>query len=87
MLSLAVIAEGMAIYGRSPPRSGLRSRFTLAMLVAVNHILASGAKLEEELLRSQFQSYREKAKTTLKDLALAGVRDLPSLKGIIDKFL
>jgi small GTP-binding protein len=61
---------------------------TLAILATINSILASGAKLEEEeLLKSKFRTYQKQAETALKGLALTDVRDLPSLKGIIDKFI
>lgn len=61
---------------------------TLAILATINSILASGAKLEEEeLLKSKFRTYRKQAETALKGLALTDVRDLPSMKGIIEKFL
>ncbi len=61
---------------------------TLAMLATINSILASGAKLEEEeLLKSKFRTYQKQAETALKGLALTDVRDLPSMKGIIEKFL
>jgi len=61
---------------------------TLAMLATINSILASGAKLEEEeLLKSKFRAYRKQAETALKGLALTDVKDVPSMKGIIDKFL
>jgi small GTP-binding protein len=61
---------------------------TLAILATINSILASGAKLEEEeLLKSKFRTYQKQAETALKGLALTDVRDLPSMKGIIEKFL
>jgi hypothetical protein len=51
-------------------------------------LLASGAKLEEEeLLKSKFRSYHKQAEAALKGLALTDVTALPSLKGIIDKFI
>jgi small GTP-binding protein len=60
---------------------------TLAILATVNSILASGAKLEEEeLLKSKFRTYRKQAETALKGLALTDLKDLPSLKAIIEKF-
>ncbi len=68
--------------------AGIAIGITLAMLATVNFILASGAKLEEEeLLKSKFRTYRKQAETALKGLALTDVNSLPSLKGIIDKFL
>jgi hypothetical protein len=58
------------------------------MLATVNSILASGAKLEEkELLKSKFRSYREQAGTTVKSLLLTDLKNLPSLKGTIEKFI
>ncbi|MEH2163227.1 MAG: GTPase [Nostoc sp.] len=61
---------------------------TLAILATVNSLLASGAKLEEEeLLKSKFRTYRKQAETALKGLALTDLKDLPSLKGIIEKLL
>lgn len=58
------------------------------MLATINSILASGAKLEEEeLLKSKFRAYRKQAETTLKDLAVTQIRDLPSWKGVIEKFV
>jgi small GTP-binding protein len=61
---------------------------TLAILATVNSILASGAKLEEEeLLKSKFRTYRKQAETALKGLALTDLKDLPSLKAIIEKFI
>jgi small GTP-binding protein len=68
--------------------AGVAVTITLAMLATVNSILASGAKLEEEeLLKSKFRAYRKQAETTLKDLALTEIRDLPSWKGVIEKFV
>lgn len=61
---------------------------TLAILATVNSLLASGAKLEEEeLLKSKFRTYRKQAETALKGLALTDLKDLPSLKGMIEKLL
>jgi small GTP-binding protein len=61
---------------------------TLAILATINSILASGAKLEEEeLLKSKFRTYRKQAETALKGLALTDLKDLPSLKAIIEKFI
>jgi small GTP-binding protein len=61
---------------------------TLAILATVNSILASGAKLEEEeLLKSKFRTYRKQAESALKGLALTDLKDLPSLKAIIEKFI
>jgi small GTP-binding protein len=61
---------------------------TLAILATVNSILASGAKLEEEeFLKSKFRTYRTQAETALKGLALTDLKDLPSLKAIIEKFI
>lgn len=60
---------------------------TLAILATVNYVLASGVKLQqEELLRSKFRIYRKQAEIALKGLALTDLKDLPSLKTIVDKF-
>lgn len=68
--------------------AGIAVGITLAMLATVNFILESGAKLEdEELLKSKFRTYRKQTETALKGLALTNVSSLPSLKGIVDKFL
>ncbi|BBD57766.1 small GTP-binding protein [Nostoc sp. HK-01] len=61
---------------------------TLAILATVNSVLETGAKLEEEeLLKSKFRTYRKQAETALKGLALTDLKDLPSLRGIIEKFI
>ncbi len=68
--------------------AGIAVGITLAMLATVNFILESGAKLEEEeLLKSKFRTYRKQTEAVIKELALTNIGDLPSLKGIIDKFL
>jgi small GTP-binding protein len=68
--------------------AGIATSITLAILATVNSLLASGAKLEEEeLLKSKFRSYHKQAEAALKGLALTDVTALPSLKGIIDKFI
>ena len=68
--------------------AGIATTITLAILATVNSLLASGAKLEEEeLLKSKFRSYQKQAEAALKGLALTDVTALPSLKGIIDKFI
>ncbi|QHG17564.1 GTPase [Nostoc sp. ATCC 53789] len=61
---------------------------TLAILATVNSVLESGAKLEEEeLLKSKFPTKRKQAETALKGLALTDLKDLLSMKGIIEKLL
>ncbi|XHR85750.1 MAG: GTPase [Gloeotrichia echinulata GP01] len=61
---------------------------TLAILATVNKVLESGAKLEEEeFLKSKFRTYRKQAETALKGLSLTDLKDLASLKGIIEKFI
>ncbi|MHC5934780.1 GTPase [Nostoc sp.] len=61
---------------------------TLAILTTVNSILADGAKLEEdELLKSKFRTNRKQAETALKGLALTDLKDLLSLKGMLEKFI
>lgn len=61
---------------------------TIAILGAINSLLASGAKLEEEeLLKSKFRTYRKRAETALIGLALTDVKDVASMKRIIEEFL
>jgi GTP-binding protein EngB required for normal cell division len=61
---------------------------TLALLATVNHILASGAMLEqEELLRSKFRTYHKQAKDVMWDLALTDIQDLPGWSALVDNFL
>jgi small GTP-binding protein len=61
---------------------------TLAILATVNSVLETGAKLEEEeLLKSKFRTYRKQAEAALKGLSITDMRDLPSLKGVIEKFI
>ncbi|MBE8999495.1 50S ribosome-binding GTPase [Nostoc sp. LEGE 12447] len=61
---------------------------TLAILATVNSVLESGAKLEEEeLLKSKFPTKRKQAESALKGLAVADLKDLLFLKGIIEKLL
>lgn len=68
--------------------AGVAVVITLALLATVNHILSSGAKLEqEELLRSKFVDYHKQAKKVLKDLALTDIRDLPGWSALVAKFL
>ncbi|MBD1888571.1 GTPase [Coleofasciculus sp. FACHB-SPT9] len=67
--------------------AGVAMSITLAILATINHILANGAKLEqEELLKSKFRTYRKQAETVAKELALTDVIALPSWKTIIEKF-
>ncbi|MBD2506592.1 hypothetical protein H6G91_04820 [Nostoc muscorum FACHB-395] len=73
---------------RSSRRTIIAVSITLAILATVNSVLESGAKLEEkELLKSKFRTYRKQAETALKGLAVADLKDLPSLKRIIEKLL
>lgn len=68
--------------------AGVAVVITLALLTTVNHILSSGAKLEQkELLRSKFRTYHKQAKNVLKELALTDVRDLPGWSALVTKFL
>lgn len=68
--------------------AGVAATITLALLTTVNHVLASGAQLEQEdLLRSQFRTYHNQAKTVFKDLALTDIRDLPGWSTLVAKFL
>jgi hypothetical protein len=68
--------------------AGVAVVITLSLLATVNHILSTGAELEqEELLRSKFRTYHQQAKEVLKELALTDVRDLPGWSTIVTKFL
>lgn len=68
--------------------AGVAVVITLALLAAVNHILSSGSKLEQEdLLRSKFRTYHKQAKDVIKDLALTDVCDLPGWSILVAKFL
>jgi len=68
--------------------AGVAVVITLSLLATVNHILSTGAELEqEELLRSKFKTYHQQAKEVLKELALTDVRDLPGWSTIVTKFL
>ena len=61
---------------------------TLAMLAAINHLLASGSELSEtELLQSTFKTYRRDANKAAKDLANTDVLDIDGIKAIITSFL
>ena len=61
---------------------------TLAMLAAINHLLASGSELAEtELLQSTFKTYRRGANKAAKDLANTDVLDIDGFKAIINSFL
>ncbi|MGE5655178.1 MAG: GTPase [Actinomycetota bacterium] len=67
--------------------AGVAVAITLALLVTVNYILASGAKLEEEeLLRSKFKTYHQQAKAVLA-LALTDIRDIPGWSALVTNFL
>jgi hypothetical protein len=64
--------------------AGVAVVITLALLATVNHILSIGAELEqEELLRSKFRTYHQRAKDTLRELALTDVQDLPSWETVV----
>lgn len=68
--------------------AGVAVVITLALLATVNHILSSGAELEqEELLRSKFRTYHKQAKDVFKELALTDIRDLPGWSALVTKFL
>jgi len=68
--------------------AGVAVVITIALLSAVNYVLSIGARLdEEELLRSKYRTYQAKAATTLNELALTSVKDLPSWVEIVTKFL
>lgn len=68
--------------------AGVAVIITLALLATVNHILSSGAELEqEELLRSKFRTYHQQAKEFLKDLALTDISQPPDWSTIVTKFL
>lgn len=61
---------------------------TLALLATINHILSTGATLEEkELLKSHFRTYQTQARSVIKDLGSTDVRDLPGWSTIVAKFL
>ncbi|OKH38710.1 GTP-binding protein [[Phormidium ambiguum] IAM M-71] len=68
--------------------AGVAVIITLALLATVNHILSSGAELEqEELLRSKFRTYHQQAKEFLKDLALTDISQPPDWSTLVTKFL
>ena len=68
--------------------AGVAVVITLALLATVNHILSTGAELDqEENLRSSFRTYHQQAKDVFKDLALTDVCDLPSWAAIVTRFL
>lgn len=68
--------------------AGVAVTITLALLATINHLLSTGAELEEEeLLQSKFRSYHKQAKDTLKELALTDVRVIPGWPTIVAKFL
>jgi small GTP-binding protein len=68
--------------------AGVAVVITLALLATINHILSTGAELEqEELLRSKFRKYHKQAKDVLKELALTDIRDLPGWSTLVTKFL
>lgn len=68
--------------------AGVAVVVTLALLATVNHILASGAELEEEgLLRSKFRTYHKDAKEMFKELAVTDIRDLPGWSALVARFL
>lgn len=60
---------------------------TMAMLAAINHLLASGSELAEtELLQSTFMTYQKGANKAAKDI-VSNVRDTDRVKDIIVSFL
>jgi small GTP-binding protein len=68
--------------------AGVAIIITLALLATVNHILSSGAELEqEELMRSKFRTYHRQAKDMLKELALTDIRDIPGWSVLVNQFL
>lgn len=68
--------------------AGIAAAITLALLATVNHILSTGAQLEqEELLQSKFRTYHKQARDVLKDLVLPNVTDIPEWSTIVTKFL
>lgn len=68
--------------------AGVAVTITLALLATVNHILSTGAELEqEELLQSKFRTYRKQARDAMRELSLTDVQDLPGWSVIVDQFL
>jgi small GTP-binding protein len=68
--------------------AGVAILITLALLATVNHVLSSGAQLEEEeLLRSKFKVYHRQAKDMLKELALTDINGIPGWSTLVNKFL
>jgi len=63
---------------------------TLALLATVNHVLSTGAKLDEaEVLASTFKIYRKHASSSLKEIAsiLKNFKGLPAWTELVTKFL
>lgn len=68
--------------------SSIAITITLALLATVNHILSSGASIEEEeLLRSKFRTYRTQTEETFRELGCTDIRDLPGWSVLVAKFL
>lgn len=68
--------------------AGVAVSVTLALLAAINHILSSGAEIEEgDLLRSKFKKYQKQTKNVLKELGDTDVRNIPGWSVIVSKFL
>jgi small GTP-binding protein len=68
--------------------AGVAVSITLALLATVNHLLSTGAELEQkELLKSKFQTYHQEAKDALKKLALTDMTDLNALTAVATKLL
>lgn len=68
--------------------AGVAGAITLALLAAVNHVLATGAEFEQKsLLQSSFRRYHKQAKNVFMELALTDVQDIPGWSKIVTKFL
>ena len=68
--------------------AGVAVSVTLALLAAINHILSSGAEIEEgDLLRSKFRKYQKQTKNVLKELGDTDVRNIPGWSVIVSRFL
>ena len=68
--------------------AGVAVSVTLALLAAINHILSSGAEIEEgDLLRSKFKKYQKQTKNALRELGDTDIRDIPGWSVIVSRFL
>ena len=68
--------------------AGIAVGITLSMLGAVNFVLESGTRLEEEnLLKSKFTDYQKHTAITVRQLANMDIKNLSAVGGIIGKFL